>query len=44
MLRHALTARRPRPHYIVTSPARKGALLKKLLPAALFYRIIGRLG
>ncbi|WP_242224119.1 SDR family oxidoreductase [Shinella zoogloeoides] len=43
-LRHALTARRPRPHYIVTSPARKGALLKKLLPAALFYRIIGRLG
>ena len=44
VLRHALTARRPRPHYIVTSPARKGALLKKLLPAALFYRIIGRLG
>ncbi len=24
--------------------ARQGALLKKLLPAALFYRIIGRLG
>ncbi len=44
VLRHALTARRPRPHYIVTSPARKGALLKKLLPAALFYRVIGRLG
>jgi NAD(P)-dependent dehydrogenase (short-subunit alcohol dehydrogenase family) len=44
VLRHALTARRPRPHYVVTSPARKGVLLKKLLPAALFYRIIGRLG
>ncbi|MDF1633466.1 SDR family oxidoreductase [Mycoplana sp. MJR14] len=44
VLRHALNARVPRPHYIVTSPARKGALLKKLLPAALFYRIIGRLG
>ena len=44
VLRHALTAKRPRPHYVVTSPARKGALLKKLLPAALFYRIIGRLG
>ncbi len=44
VLRHALNARAPRPHYIVTSPARKGALLKKLLPAALFYRIIGRLG
>jgi NAD(P)-dependent dehydrogenase (short-subunit alcohol dehydrogenase family) len=44
VLRHALTARSPRPHYIVTTPARQGALLKKLLPAPLFYRIIGRLG
>lgn len=44
VLRHALTARSPRPHYIVTTPARQGALLKKLLPAWLFYRIIGRLG
>jgi len=44
VLRHALTARSPRPHYVVTSPARQGFLLKKLLPAALFYRIIGRLG
>lgn len=44
VLSHALNARTPRPHYIVTSPARKGALLKKLLPASLFYRIIGRLG
>ncbi|WP_425487616.1 SDR family oxidoreductase [Mycoplana rhizolycopersici] len=44
VLRHALEARTARPHYIVTSPAKKGALLKKLLPAALFYRIIGRLG
>lgn len=42
VLRHALTARSPRPHYIVTRPAREGALLKRLLPAALFYRIIGR--
>lgn len=44
VLRHALTARSPHPHYIVTTPARQGALLKKLLPASLFYRIIGRLG
>ncbi len=44
VLRHALPAKAPRPHYVVTSPARQGALLKKLLPAALFYRIIGRLG
>lgn len=43
-LKHALTAPLPRPHYIVTRPARQGALLKRLLPAALFYRIIGRLG
>lgn len=44
VLKHALTAQRPKPHYIVTTPARQGALLKKLLPAGLFYRIIGRLG
>lgn len=44
VLRHALTARKPRPHYVVTRPAKQGVLLKKLLPAALFYRIIGRLG
>lgn len=44
VLKHALTAKKPKPHYIVTRPARQGALLKKLLPAALFYRIIGRLG
>jgi NAD(P)-dependent dehydrogenase (short-subunit alcohol dehydrogenase family) len=44
VLKQALTARRPKPHYIVTTPARQGALLKKLLPADLFYRFIGRLG
>ena len=38
VLRHALTARRPRPHYLVTKPAKQGALLKRLLPADLFYR------
>ena len=43
-LKCALTARKPKPHYVVTQPARQGLLLKKLLPAALFYRIIGRLG
>ena len=44
VLRHALTAKKPRPHYVVTTPAKQGVLLKKLLPAALFYRIVGRLG
>ncbi|MBP1852160.1 SDR family oxidoreductase [Rhizobium halophytocola] len=38
VLRHALTAKRPRPHYLVTRPAKQGALLKRLLPADLFYR------
>ena len=44
VLKRALTAKRPKPHYIVTQPAKSGALLKKLLPAGLFYRFIGRLG
>ncbi|OLP62139.1 short-chain dehydrogenase [Xaviernesmea oryzae] len=44
VLKHALTAPRPKPHYLVTKPARRGALLKKLLPARLFYKVIGRLG
>jgi NAD(P)-dependent dehydrogenase (short-subunit alcohol dehydrogenase family) len=44
VLKHALTAKAAKPHYIVTTPAKQGALLKKLLPAGLFYRIIGRLG
>lgn len=39
-LRHALNARRPRPHYVVTVPARVGVLLKRLLPADLLYRIV----
>nr|WP_316656479.1 SDR family oxidoreductase [uncultured Gellertiella sp.] len=42
VLAHALTARRPRPHYLVTTPAKRGYLLKKLLPAALFYRLLRR--
>jgi NAD(P)-dependent dehydrogenase (short-subunit alcohol dehydrogenase family) len=44
VLKRALTAKRPKPHYIVTQPAKQGALLKKLLPAGLFYRVIGRVG
>lgn len=44
VLRHALTARSPRPHYPVTTPAKQGIMLKKILPAALFYKIIRRFG
>ena len=40
VLKHALTAPRPRPHYPVTVPARRGMLLKRLLPADLFYRLM----
>lgn len=40
VLRHALLSPRPRPHYVVTLPARVGVVLKRLLPAALLYRIL----
>ena len=44
VLRHALTSPSPKPHYIVTKPAKRGVLLKRLLPSGLFYRILGKLG
>lgn len=40
VLRHALLSSRPKPHYLVTLPARIGAILKRVLPAGLFYRIL----
>ena len=39
-LRHALLSSRPRPHYVVTWPARIGALMKRFLPPSMFYRIL----
>ena len=39
VLRHALYSPRPRPHYVMTIPARVGAVLKRILPASLAYRI-----
>lgn len=42
VLRHALLSPRPRPHYVVTIPARIGVTLKRLLPASLLYRILAR--
>jgi hypothetical protein len=38
-----LTAARPKPHYLVTKPAKQGAFLKRLLPADLFYRLMRRI-
>ncbi|EUB97588.1 short-chain dehydrogenase/reductase SDR [Rhizobium sp. CF080] len=43
VLTHALTAPRPKPHYLVTKPAKQGAFLKRILPAALFYKLMRRL-
>lgn len=42
VLAHALTAQNPKPHYLVTRPAKAGALMKRLLPASLFYRFLSR--
>ncbi|WP_337269284.1 SDR family oxidoreductase [Oryzifoliimicrobium ureilyticus] len=39
-LKRALTAPQPKPHYPVTVPARQGMILKRLLPSALFYRLM----
>ncbi|MER8921839.1 SDR family oxidoreductase [Mesorhizobium sp. M0802] len=39
-LRHALLSRRPRPHYVVTVPARIGVMLKRILPASMLYRVL----
>lgn len=44
VLRHALLSRNPRPHYVVTVPAKVGAMLKRLLPARMFYRLLAGRG
>ena len=44
VLRHALEHPRPRPHYVVTLPAKIGTILKRLLPASLFYRLTASQG
>ena len=37
VLKHALTSRYPRPHYVVTVPAKLGVALKRVLPARWLY-------
>ncbi|GLS31718.1 Short-chain dehydrogenase [Mesorhizobium albiziae] len=44
VLRHALLSPRPRPHYVVTLPARIGVFLKRILPASALYRILSKQG
>ncbi len=43
-LKHALNDPRPKPHYVVTLPAKSGVVLKRLLPMRLFYRILSAQG
>lgn len=37
VLKHALDHDRPKPHYVVTRPARIGIVMKRLLPARMLY-------
>ncbi|TCU32097.1 SDR family oxidoreductase [Rhizobium azibense] len=39
-LKHALNSNSPKPHYPVTTPAKQGMFLKRLIPADLFYRLM----
>ena len=41
-LKHALTSTRPRPHYIITTPAKIGVLLKRSIPARWLYALMAR--
>jgi len=42
VLKHALVARRPHPHCLVTTPAKQGAWLKRRLPADFLHRLMRR--
>jgi NAD(P)-dependent dehydrogenase (short-subunit alcohol dehydrogenase family) len=41
-LKHALTSPNPRPHYVITTPAKLGVALKRLLPARWLYALMAR--
>jgi short-subunit dehydrogenase len=40
VLLHALLSPKPRPHYVVTLPAKIGVALKRILPAHMLYRVL----
>jgi len=44
VLRRALLSKRPKPHYVVTTPARIGVVLRRILPATSFYRVVATQG
>lgn len=42
VLKHSLLSERPRPHYIVTTPAKLGVFLKRVLPAKWLYATMSK--
>lgn len=42
VLRHALNSASPKPHYVVTRPAKVGVVLKRLLPSKLLYKLLAK--
>ncbi|EKF40432.1 short chain dehydrogenase [Nitratireductor indicus C115] len=44
VLSHALVSPAPQPHYVVTTPARIGVALKRILPARILYRFLSDKG
>jgi NAD(P)-dependent dehydrogenase (short-subunit alcohol dehydrogenase family) len=42
VLKHALNAASPKPHYVITRPARMGVILKRLLPSKLLYKLLAK--
>ena len=42
VLKQALNAASPKPHYVITSPARTGVILRRILPARLLYMLLAK--
>ena len=42
VLDHALNAKNPKPHYLVTTPAKFGALMQRILPARFWYKFLAK--
>ncbi len=42
VLKHALNSASPKPHYVVTRPAKIGVVLKRILPSKLLYKLLAK--
>ncbi len=40
VLKHALESARPKPHYVLTRPARIAMVMKRILPVSMLYRVL----